>query len=145
MHYPDLKFPGRFRAILLGITLAQAACAAPAEPGGSYTAPDPTDEVAAPAPPAPPLLTGPQVYREVCIACHSPPGLGGAPGLGDSAAWAPRAALGMDTLIAHALNGFSGANGSIMPRKGGRPDLSDEEIIDAVRYMVEQSVASDRN
>jgi len=30
-----------------------------------------------------------------------------------------------------------------MPRKGGRVDLSDEEIIGAIEYMVEQ-VASER-
>jgi cytochrome c len=43
----------------------------------------------------------------------------------------------MDTLIDHALHGFSGSTG-IMPMKGGRVDLSDEEIIGAIEYMVEQ-------
>lgn len=82
-------------------------------------------------------LTGPEVYNTVCIACHHPPGLGGAPALGDGDAWAPRIAQGMETLIDHALGGYSGATG-IMPRKGGRLDLSDEEIIGAIEYMVEQ-------
>lgn len=82
-------------------------------------------------------LTGEQVYKTVCIACHSPPGVGGAPALGNLEAWAPRIAQGMDTLIHHALNGFSGNTG-VMPRKGERPDLSDEEITGAVEYMVEQ-------
>lgn len=84
-------------------------------------------------------LTGPQVYREVCIACHAPPGVGGAPALGDRDAWAPRIAQGMETLIEHALRGFSSSTGGIMPRKGGRLDLSDEEVIGAVQYMVEQA------
>jgi cytochrome c5 len=96
-----------------------------------------TDEAAATVPDST-ALTGPQVYNEVCIACHSPPGLGGAPALGDAAAWAPRIALGVDTLLDHALTGFSGSKG-IMPKKGGRLDLSDEEIIAAVRYMVERA------
>jgi cytochrome c5 len=82
-------------------------------------------------------LTGPQVYNEVCIACHSPPGVGGAPALGDGEAWAQRIAQGHDMLIDHALHGFSGGAG-IMPGKGGRIDLSDEEIIAAVEYMIEQ-------
>jgi cytochrome c len=82
-------------------------------------------------------LTGPQVYNAICIACHSPPGVGGAPALGDGDAWAPRIAQGKDTLIDHALHGFSGSTG-IMPRKGGRVDLSDEEIIAAIEYMIER-------
>jgi len=82
-------------------------------------------------------LTGQQVYKTVCIACHAPPGVGGAPALGNADAWAGRIAQGMDTLIGHALNGFSGNTG-VMPKKGERPDLSDEEIIKGVKYMVEQ-------
>jgi cytochrome c len=38
----------------------------------------------------------------------------------------------------HALNGFTGDTG-FMPPKGGRIDLSDEEILAAVEYMLEQS------
>jgi len=94
-------------------------------------APSSTPDTAAP-------LTGPEVYNAVCIACHHPPGLGGAPALGDGEAWAPRIAQGMETLLDHALGGYSGSTG-IMPRKGGRLDLSDEEVIGAVRYMVEQA------
>lgn len=90
------------------------------------------------SPPSKPPMTGQQVYRNVCIACHSPPGVGGAPALGSVEAWAPRIEQGMDTLTSHALNGFSGKTG-IMPKKGERPDLSDQEIIDAVKYMVEQA------
>lgn len=82
-------------------------------------------------------LTGPAVYKEICISCHAAPGIGGAPALGDRDAWAARIAQGMDTLIDHALHGFSGSTG-IMPMKGGRVDLSDEEIIRAIEYMVEQ-------
>jgi cytochrome c5 len=93
--------------------------------------------VAAPKPEAAPL-TGPQVYNAACIACHAPPGLNGAPPLGDAAAWAPRIAQGIDTLHMHALQGFQGKNG-FMPQKGGRPDLSDAEIMGAVDYLVEQA------
>jgi cytochrome c5 len=93
--------------------------------------------VAAPKPEAAPL-TGPQVYNAACIACHAPPGLNGAPPLGDTAAWAPRIAQGIDTLHQHALSGFQGEKG-FMPQKGGRVDLSDAEIMGAVDYMVGQA------
>ena len=65
----------------------------------------------------------------------SAPGTGGAPPVGDVAAWAPRIAQGMDTLYMHALMGFQGTKG-FMPPKGGRVDLSDDEIKAAVDYLV---------
>jgi len=83
-------------------------------------------------------LTGPQVYNAACIVCHQPPGINGAPPMGDAAAWAPRIAKGLDTLHMHALEGFTGDAG-FMPPKGGRVDLSDEEIMGAVDYLVEQA------
>lgn len=92
--------------------------------------------VAAPERVATPM-TGAQVYNEACIACHVPPGVGGAPPLGDSEAWVARVAQGMDVLTEHALNGYQGSAG-FMPAKGGRVDLSDAEIIRAIEYMLEQ-------
>jgi cytochrome c5 len=83
-------------------------------------------------------LTGPQVYNAACIACHAPPGIGGAPALGDNTAWAARLAQGMDLLVDHAINGFQGTAAVPMPPKGGRPDLSDQEVADAVEYMLGQ-------
>jgi len=103
--------------MLIGVAVAQGTLAASAEPAAA--------------------LTGQQVYNNVCIACHTPPGGGGAPAFGDVDAWAPRIAQGMDTLIDHALNGFTGGTG-VMPQKGERVDLSDEEIIGAIEYMVGQ-------
>jgi cytochrome c5 len=117
--------------ILIGVAVGQVALADSEELAATQAAPISTPEaVAAP-------LTGPQVYNEVCIACHAPPGVGGAPALADSGVWAARIAQGMDALIDHALNGFTGSTG-VMPRKGERVDLSDQEIIGAVEYMVEQ-------
>lgn len=93
--------------------------------------------VAAPTP-VETVMTGPQVYNAACIVCHQPPGTGGAPPVGDLAAWAPRIAQGTDTLYMHAIEGFQGEAG-FMPPKGGRVDLSDDEIKAAVDYLVEQS------
>ena len=78
-------------------------------------------------------MSGPQVYNEACIACHGA-GIGGAPVLGDAAAWAPRIAKGEDVLGQNALVGLTDVG--YMPPKGGRVDLSDAEIIDAVAYMI---------
>ena len=134
---PDQPFSDSFMLVLgliVGVALTsagQVALADPEEPAATREAPISVPEAEAAA------LTGPQVYNEICIACHAPPGIGGAPALGDGDAWAPRLAQGMDTLIDHALHGFSGSAG-IMPRKGGRVDLSDEEIIAAIEYMIEQ-------
>jgi cytochrome c5 len=83
-------------------------------------------------------MSGPQVYNAACIVCHAPPGVAGAPALGDAEAWGPRVAQGLDTLHMHALQGFTGSKG-YMPPKGGRVDLSDAEIISAVDYMAEQA------
>ena len=65
-------------------------------------------------------------------------GIGGAPVLGDAEAWAPRIAQGMDILKDHAIKGFQGSAG-YMPAKGGRVDLSDEEVANAVDYMIAES------
>ena len=92
--------------------------------------------VAAPKPVAT-VMTGPQVYNAACIVCHQPGATTGAPTIGDTAAWAPRIAQGKDTLYLHALMGFQGTKG-FMPPKGGRVDLSDDEIKAAVDYLVEQ-------
>jgi cytochrome c5 len=44
----------------------------------------------------------------------------------------------MSKVRQNAIDGFEGGTG-IMPAKGGRLDLSDEEIIVLVDYMVEAS------
>jgi cytochrome c5 len=90
--------------------------------------------VTAPTPVAT-VLSGPQVYNAACIVCHQPPGINGAPPLGDAEAWGPRITKGLDTLHMHALQGFTGDKG-FMPPKGGRVDLSDGEIMSAVDYIV---------
>lgn len=79
-------------------------------------------------------MAGEAVYNSTCVACHGA-GVAGAPKYGDKAAWKPRIAEGMDTLHKHALTGFQGSSG-IMPPKGGRTDLSDQSIVNAVDFMV---------
>ena len=82
------------------------------------------------------MLSGKEVYNSACIACHMT-GAGGAPLLGDAGAWEARVAQGKQLLIQRAVEGYTGEVG-IMPAKGGRLDLSDEEVENAVTYMLDQ-------
>jgi len=83
------------------------------------------------------VLSGPQVYNQACLACHGA-GVGGAPVMGNAEAWSGRLSQGDAVLTDHVINGYTGTAG-YMPPKGGRVDLSDEEIIAAMEYMVEES------
>jgi cytochrome c5 len=78
---------------------------------------------------------GNQLFEQACKACHGP-GLAGAPKAGDHAAWAPRIAKGKDVLYDHALKGFTGSAG-VMPAKGGRADVPDDLVKQAVDHMVD--------
>jgi cytochrome c5 len=80
---------------------------------------------------------GDEVYQQVCAACHGA-GIAGAPKAGDAAAWAPRIGKGKDTLYKHAVEGFQGSSG-VMPAKGGRADLSDDLVHQAVDHIIEMS------
>jgi cytochrome c5 len=82
---------------------------------------------------APDLAQGEQVYTKACFACHGT-GAAGAPKLDDKAAWEPRAAQGVDTLVQHAIQGFKA-----MPPKGGNPNLSDQEVRSAVAFMLDKA------
>jgi cytochrome c5 len=108
-------------------------------PGDEVEAAAPTVETAPEPEPVATVMTGPQVYNTACNICHGT-GVGGAPIVGDVAAWAARIAQGSDILNDHAVNGFDGEAITPMPEKGGRVDLSDQEIIDAVTYMVSESM-----
>lgn len=90
-----------------------------------------------PSPEQAELQLGQQVWDGTCRLCHLN-GLGGAPAKGNRRAWARRIEQGLEVLVGHALNGFSGEAGS-MPARGGNPQLSDQEVAAAVKYMVSQS------
>lgn len=79
--------------------------------------------------------SGEEVYKTVCMACHAA-GVAGAPKLADKAAWAPRIATGLESLVTAALKG-KGA----MPAQGGG-DYSDVEITKAVAYMANSAGAN---
>jgi cytochrome c5 len=78
--------------------------------------------------------TGEQVVQAACGKCHVT-GEGGAPKIGDRAAWTPRAAKGLATVTQAALKGHGG-----MPARGGMADLSDAEVKNAIEYMINTSI-----
>jgi len=82
-------------------------------------------------------IAGKSTYEGACKVCHGS-GLTGSPKFGDVDAWEPRIKQGMAVMVKHAIKGFSGETG-VMPPKGGRVDLSDKQVEDAVAYMVESS------
>ncbi len=110
---------------------APAAAPAAAEPAAAAPA---ADAAATAAPAVADAGKGKATYDAVCFVCHTP-GAAGAPKFGDKAAWAPRIEKGIEVLHGSALNGFMGSAG-MMPPKGGRPDLADEDVKAAVDYMV---------
>ena len=75
-------------------------------------------------------LHGMRVFNRVCSECHYD-GKGGAPRLNDIGAWKKRIWQGEEVLEQHALQGYLK-----MPAKGGHPELSDQDVIDAVHYVI---------
>jgi cytochrome c5 len=75
------------------------------------------------------VRTGEIVVEAQCAKCHQT-GRNGAPMIGDLQAWTPRLTNGLERLVASAINGHGP-----MPARGGLPDLSREEIRDAIVYM----------
>jgi cytochrome c5 len=79
--------------------------------------------------------SGEQVVAAACVKCHDT-GIGGAPRIGDRAAWIPRLKQGLHYLTLSAINGHGG-----MPPRGGMANLTDKEIEAAVAYMLNPASA----
>lgn len=86
---------------------------------------------AAAAPAEAGVVDGSQVYNTVCMACHAA-GVAGAPQPGSDMLAERFAAKGLDGLKSSVINGLN-----VMPPRGGRPDLTDEQIQAAVEFMLQ--------
>lgn len=79
---------------------------------------------------------GRAVYSQTCIACHGADGKGAIEGIPDFTTADSRLFKPDDILLADVINGFQ-SKGSLMamPPKGGNPDLSEQDLADAIAYM----------
>ena len=82
------------------------------------------------------VVAGEKIYQSACFACHMS-GVAGAPKLDDPAAWEPRLAQGMSGLLQAVTNG-KGA----MPPKGGFAHLTDDDLRNAVEFMLDKAGVS---
>lgn len=89
-------------------------------------------------PPKPKGGPGKGIYDEYCSGCHAN-GSGGAPRFGDAAAWDALKKDGLDKIYANAINGING-----MPAKGTCISCSEDEIKQAVDYMMTGNAAEAR-
>ena len=83
------------------------------------------------------IENGKVIYDKACIACHWK-GVAGAAALTDTPRWEAIAAKGMDTIHQHSIKGFQGEFG-VMPEKGTCTSCSDQDMYDAIGYMLKQA------
>lgn len=115
-------------AVYAGATGAAAQAAAAASAAAAAAANVPFDG----------RVDGEEIYSKgPCAGCHTA-GVAGAPMLDAAGIGARLAQNGMELLVKHAIEGFTGSVG-MMPAKGGNPALTDEQVQAAVTYMVDQS------
>ncbi len=79
--------------------------------------------------------TGEQIVKAACGKCHET-GEGGAPKIGDRAAWAQRVSEGVEAVTKSAIHGHGN-----MPARGGLADLTDAEVTRAIFYMFSRAGA----
>lgn len=96
--------------------------------GGSGDKSDHNDKQAL----SPALEKGQAIVKKNCKVCHAQ-GINGAPVIGNKKMWASRAGKSAEVLAQNASNGIG-----LMPPKGGHTNLSDEDILLAVQYMLKQ-------
>lgn len=73
-----------------------------------------------------------KTFQKTCGVCHVP-GVAGAPKVGDKAAWEPRLAKGMQTMVDSVAKG-KGA----MPPKGLCADCSQDDYRALIEHMIVQ-------
>lgn len=126
---------GNFEAPAVGAVSGAAASAA------SSPAASASDTAGAAAPAAATASAdGKKIFDTTCVACHgATSAIPNSPKIPKNDEWAPRIKQGKETLFKHAIEGFTGPSGALMPAKGGNANLTDDEVKAAVTYMVNQS------
>ena len=83
------------------------------------------------------LANGEVVYNKSCIACHMT-GVAGAAALTDTPRWEENASKGITVLTKSAMEGYTGKYG-VMPEKGTCMDCSEQDMYDAISYMMNEA------
>lgn len=90
------------------------------------------------------MTQGRVIWLDNCETCHAY-GVAGAPLSNDTAEWEVRRQQGLPTLYEHAIEGFFGPGGTMMPARGANDSLTDEEVSAAVDYMLRLAAQSSTN
>ncbi len=77
---------------------------------------------------------GKKIYESNFAGCHDS-GVAGAPKPGDKEAWLERLAPGLVVVKKRSIEGYEGKTG-VMPPKGGNSTLTDDEVKNAVDFMM---------
>lgn len=113
----------KIQFLFLAVTAVFLFTACGSDPSSSAKGEKPNNEANA---------AGAAIVKANCLVCHAS-GINGAPIIGNKQMWDERVSKGIPTLVDNASNGFG-----LMPAKGGRTELTHEQITQAVTYMVEQ-------
>lgn len=82
------------------------------------------------------LARGARVYGETCVACHGENGQGAIEGVPPMGGASGRLLKPDDVLLRNIINGYQSSGSPMpMPARGGNPDLTDQELADALAYM----------
>ena len=83
---------------------------------------------------------GAAIYAETCIACHGANGKGAIEGVPDLTGPSGRLTKSDELLLRHMIQGFQSPGSPMpMPAKGGNPDLTDQDMADALAYLRKSS------
>ena len=98
------------------------------------------------AAPSQDLAAGADLYRQACAACHGPDATG-IEHLGNPLLTSYVLALPNEEALAFVREGVDLANprnstGLVMPASGGRPDLSDEQLLSILEFLCAESQAA---
>ena len=78
-------------------------------------------------------ISGEQIYKQTCVACHGTDGKGAIPGVSD---FKERLSKSDEILFQHVIEGFQSPGSPMaMPPKGGNPNLTDQDIREVLSYI----------
>ena len=86
------------------------------------------------------LENGKRTYDKICFACHKD-GVAGAAAITNKKRWQENADKGLNTLLKHIKAGIVNGKYGTMPARGGCTDCTDQDLHDAILYMIHESGA----